>query len=154
MTRRLRASDMFQLGLVAEPRPSADGRYARGERCGFTEADGYRAMKEWIRNGDLPSAIFAANDPAAIGAMNAIAEAGLKIPEDIAIVGGGNIHYGDMLRVPLTTVAWSTAEMGQAAARLVIDLVEGKRGIKEQHVIVEPELVVRASCGATQAAFV
>jgi len=122
--------------------------------CGFTEADGYRAMKEWIRNGDLPSAIFAANDPAAIGAMNAIAEAGLKIPEDIAIVGGGNIHYGDMLRVPLTTVAWSTAEMGQAAARLVIDLVEGKRGIKEQHVIVEPELVVRASCGATQAAFV
>ena len=122
--------------------------------CGFTEADGYRAMKEWIRNGSLPSAIFAANDPAAIGAMNAIAEAGLKIPEDIAIVGGGNIHYGDMLRVPLTTVAWSTAEMGQAAARLVIDLVEGKRGIKEQHVIVEPELVVRASCGATQAAFV
>ena len=122
--------------------------------CGFTETDGYRAMKEWIRNGDVPSGIFAANDPAAIGAMNAIAEAGLKIPEDIAIVGGGNIHYGDMLRVPLTTVAWSTAEMGQAAARLVIDLVEGKRGIKEQHVIVEPELVVRASCGATQAAFV
>ena len=116
--------------------------------CGFTEMDGYRAMKEWIRNGNFPSAIFAANDPAAIGAMNAIAEAGLKIPEDIAIVGGGNIHYGDMLRVPLTTVAWSTAEMGQAAARLVIDLVEGKRGIKEQHVIVEPELVVRASCGA------
>jgi LacI family transcriptional regulator, galactose operon repressor len=122
--------------------------------CGFTEADGYRAMKEWIRNGDVPSAIFAANDPAAIGAMSAIAEAGLKIPENIAIVGGGNIHYGDMLRVPLTTVAWSTAEMGQAAARLVIDLVEGKRGTKEQHVIVEPELVVRASCGATQAAFV
>ena len=122
--------------------------------CGFTEPDGYRAMREWIRNGDFPSAIFAANDPAAIGAMNAIAEAGLNIPEDIAIVGGGNIHYGDMLRVPLTTVAWSTAEMGQAAARLVIDLVEGKRGVKEQHVIVEPELVVRASCGATQAAFV
>ena len=122
--------------------------------CGFTEADGYRAMKEWIHDGDFPSAIFAANDPAAIGAMSAIAEAGLKIPEDIAIVGGGNIHYGDMLRVPLTTIAWSTAEMGQAAARLVIDLVEGKRGIKEQHVIVEPELVVRASCGATQTAFV
>lgn len=121
--------------------------------CGFTEADGYRAMKEWIRNGDFPSAIFAANDPAAIGAMTAIAEVGLNIPEDLAIVGGGNIHYGDMLRVPLTTVAWSTAEMGQAAARLVIDLVEGKRGVKEQHVIVEPELVVRASCGATQAAF-
>ena len=116
--------------------------------CGFTESDGYNATREWLRNGDLPSAIFAANDPAAIGAMRAIAEAGLRIPEDIAIVGGGNIHYGDMLRVPLTTVAWSTSEMGQAAARLLIDLVEGKRGTREQQIIVEPELVVRASCGA------
>ncbi|HBB97995.1 MAG TPA: LacI family transcriptional regulator [Blastocatellia bacterium] len=116
--------------------------------CGFTESDGYRATREWLSNGDLPSAIFAANDPAAIGAMSAITEAGLRIPEDIAIVGGGNIHYGDMLSVPLTTIAWSTSEMGQAAARLLIDLVEGKRGSKEQHIIVEPELVIRASCGA------
>src|SRR2546425_235991 len=116
--------------------------------CGFTENDGYRATGEWLQHGDLPPAIFAANDPAAIGAMSAITEAGLRIPDDVAIVGGGNIHYGDMLRVPLTTVAWSTAEMGQAAARLLIDLVEGKRGTREQHIIVEPELVVRASCGA------
>jgi LacI family transcriptional regulator len=122
--------------------------------CGFAEADGYRATREWLTGGALPSAIFAANDPAAIGAMSAIAEAGLKIPEDVAIVGGGNIHYGDMLRVPLTTVAWSTSEMGQAAARLLIDMVEGKRGSKAQQVTVEPELVVRASCGATAAALV
>lgn len=122
--------------------------------CGFTESDGYRATREWLSNGDLPSAIFAANDPAAIGAMSAITEAGLRIPEDIAIVGGGNIHYGDMLSVPLTTIAWSTSEMGQAAARLLIDLVEGKRGTKEQHIIVEPELVIRASCGARLAAAV
>ena len=122
--------------------------------CGFTESDGYRATREWLRNGDLPSAIFAANDPAAIGAMSAITEAGLRIPEDVAIVGGGNIHYGDMLSVPLTTIAWSTSEMGQAAAHLLIDLVEGKRGTREQHIIVEPELVVRASCGARLAAAV
>src|SRR5881394_2475076 len=122
--------------------------------CGFTESDGYDATRGWLRNGDLPAAIFAANDPAAIGAMSAITEAGLRIPEDVAIVGGGNIHYGDMLRVPLTTVAWSTAEMGHAAARLLIDLVVGKRGTREQQVIVEPELVVRASCGAAQAALI
>jgi DNA-binding LacI/PurR family transcriptional regulator len=59
-----------------------------------------------------------------------------------------------MLRVPLTTVAWSTSEMGQAAARLLIDLVESKRGAKEQHVIVEPELVVRESCGASRSVLV
>jgi len=119
--------------------------------CGFTEEDGYRSMKEWIASNHAPPAIFAANDPAAIGAMTAINEGGLQIPDDIAIVGGGNIHYGDMLRVPLTTVAWSTSEMGQNAARLLVAMVEGKKRPKEQHIIVEPELVVRESCGAARA---
>ncbi len=121
--------------------------------CGFTERDGYESMSAWIKQGNAPAAIFAANDPAAIGAMSAIDEAGLRIPDDVALVGGGNIHYGDMLKVPLTTVAWSTIEMGQAAAQLLIELVEGKRKRKEQHVIVGPELVVRESCGATKAGF-
>lgn len=137
---------------LAKRRVPFDANLVR--ECGFTEREGYDATRKWLREGDLPLAIVAANDPAAIGAMSAITEAGLRIPEDVAIVGGGNIHYGDMLRVPLTTVAWSTSEMGQAAARLLIDLVEGKRGTREQHVIVEPELVVRASCGAAQMALV
>lgn len=119
--------------------------------CGFTEEDGYRSMKEWLATNHPPSAIFAANDPAAIGAMTAINEGGLRIPDDVAIVGGGNIHYGDMLRVPLTTVAWSTSEMGQNAARLLVAMVEGKKRPKEAHIIVEPELVVRESCGAVRA---
>jgi LacI family transcriptional regulator len=120
--------------------------------CGFTEGDGYRSMKEWLATNHAPSAIFAANDPAAIGAMTAINEGGLRIPDDVAIVGGGNIHYGDMLRVPLTTVAWSTSEMGQNAARLLVAMVEGKKRPKETHIIVEPELVVRESCGTARAA--
>ena len=119
--------------------------------CGFTEEDGYRSMKEWLATNHAPSAIFAANDPAAIGAMTAINEGGLRIPDDVAIVGGGNIHYGDMLRVPLTTVAWSTSEMGQNAARLLVAMVEGKKRPKETHIIVEPELVVRESCGTARA---
>lgn len=119
--------------------------------CGFSEEDGYRSMKEWLATNHAPSAIFAANDPAAIGAMTAINEGGLRIPDDVAIVGGGNIHYGDMLRVPLTTVAWSTSEMGQNAARLLVAMVEGKKRPKETHIIVEPELVVRESCGAARA---
>jgi LacI family transcriptional regulator len=122
--------------------------------CGFTERDGYRAMQAWLKKGNIPSAIFAANDPAAIGAMSALDEAGLRIPDDVALVGGGNIHYGDMLKVPLSTVAWSTSEMGQAAARLLIELVEGKKKPKEQHIIVPPELVVRESCGAIRSVLV
>ena len=117
--------------------------------CGFTESDGRAAMTDWIANGDLPTAIFAANDPAAIGAMSALNDAGLGVPNDVAIVGAGNIHYGDMLRVPLTTVSWSTAAMGQAAAELLLELIEGKtKSAKPRRVIIPPELVVRRSCGA------
>ena len=120
--------------------------------CGLMESDGYAAMKAWIKSGDLPTAIFAVNDPAAIGAMQAMTEAGLEIGKDIAIVGGGNIHYGDMLRVPLTTVSWSRSEMGQAAARLLIQLIEGADNDSgHQKVILSPTLVIRESCGAKKA---
>jgi LacI family transcriptional regulator len=111
--------------------------------CGFTETDGYAAMQKWIAAGDLPSAIFAANDPAAIGAMAAANEAGLKVPDDIAFVGAGSIHYGDMLRVPLTTVSWSKAEMGQAAATLLLELIDGKK--KNRTITIPPELIIRQS---------
>src|SRR4030095_3516952 len=117
--------------------------------CGLMEADGYRAMKAWINEGNLPTAIFCVNDPAAIGAMQALTEAGIKIGEDIAIVGGGNIHYGDMLSVPLPTVSCSRTEMGQAAARLLIHSIESANGdAGQQKVILSPSLIVRRSCGA------
>ena len=113
--------------------------------CGFTETDGYAAMEKWIAADDLPSAIFAANDPAAIGAMAAANDAGLKVPDDVAFVGAGSIHYGDMLRVPLTTVSWSKGEMGQAAATLLLELIAGKK--KSRTIRIAPELIVRCSCG-------
>jgi DNA-binding LacI/PurR family transcriptional regulator len=117
--------------------------------CGFTEPEGYSAMQRWLKEGGVPSAIFAANDPAAIGAMAAISEAGMRVPEDVAIVGGGNIHYGDMLQVPLTTVSWSKTEMGQLAARLLMDLIDGKKKRdRVAHHVVKPELIIRRSCGA------
>jgi LacI family transcriptional regulator, galactose operon repressor len=115
--------------------------------CGFTENDGYLAMKSWIADGELPSAVFAANDPAAIGSMTALHEAAIKVPDDVAIVGAGKIHYGDMLRVPLSTVTWSTLEMGQAAAGLLIDSITGRSKAARQ-IVVKPELVIRQSCGA------
>jgi LacI family transcriptional regulator len=115
--------------------------------CGFTESEGYKAMKEWIASGNLPTAIFAANDPAAIGAMAAMNDAGLKVPDDVAIVGAGSIHYGDMLRVPLTTVAWSTTKMGQAAAELLLELVRDKNKRKPRRIVIPPKLVIRQSSG-------
>ena len=117
--------------------------------CGFTEADGYRAMQQWIAKGNLPTAIFAANDPTAVGAMVALNEAGLSVPEDIAFVGAGNIHHGDMLRVPLTTVSWSTATMGLEAANLLLELIDGhKKTRRHRTITIPPELIIRRSCGA------
>ncbi|HSB29498.1 MAG TPA: LacI family DNA-binding transcriptional regulator [Pyrinomonadaceae bacterium] len=121
--------------------------------CGFTEHDGYVAMKGWIAAGGVPSAIFAANDPAAIGAMSALDEAGIKVPEDLAIVGAGRIHYGDMLHVPLTTVSWSTLEMGQAAASLLLESINAKSKTTSRRIVVEPKLVIRQSCGAQSQSF-
>jgi DNA-binding LacI/PurR family transcriptional regulator len=117
--------------------------------CGLMESDGYKTMKAWIKEGNLPTAIFAVNDPAAIGAMQALGEAGIEVGEELAIVGGGNIHYGDMLRVPLTTVSWSRGEMGQSAARLLIQLIEGNgKDVQNQKIILSPSLIIRKSCGA------
>jgi len=119
--------------------------------CGFSESDGRVAMNDWIGKGNLPTAIFAANDPAAIGAMAALNDAGLDVPNDVAIVGAGNIHYGDMLGVPLTTVSWSTAAMGQAAAELLLELIDGKGSAsRSRRVIVPPDLVIRRSCGSVK----
>jgi LacI family transcriptional regulator len=117
--------------------------------CGLMESQGYEAVRGWLAQGDVPSALFVVNDPAAVGVMQALEEAGRRIGRDVAVVGAGNIHYGDMLRVPLTTVSWSRSEMGQQAASLLIQLIHGEsQAAKPQSVMLPPELLVRASCGA------
>ena len=118
--------------------------------CGLFERSGHETMRAWIAEGNLPRAIFAVNDPTAIGAMSALYEAGINVPEEVAICGAGAIHYGALLRVPLTTVDWDLSEMGQQAARLLIETIEGgkaKNG-EQRNAVVKPELVVRSSCGA------
>jgi LacI family transcriptional regulator len=113
-------------------------------RGGFMEADGYRAMTALLALRPRVDAVFAANDPAAIGAMKAIWEAGLRVPEDVAVVGAGNIAHGDLLRVPLTTVSWSRTEVGRLAAELLLDRIASADAPYRQ-VIIPPHLVVRAS---------
>src|SRR3989449_1194334 len=93
-------------------------------RGGFMEANGYRSMKRLLTVRPKIDAVFAANDPAAIGAMKAIWEAGMRVPDDVAIVGAGDIALGDLLRVPLTTVSWSRKEEGQHAVELLLAGIE------------------------------
>ena len=127
-----------------------DGSLVRA--CGLLESEGYEAMRLWLKEDGVPEAIFAVNDPTAVGAMKAMEEVGLRAGRDVAIVGAGNIHYGDMLRVPLTTISWSRGEMGHLAAQMLIELIENRSSVKAKQVILPPELIVRSSCGAKSTA--
>jgi LacI family transcriptional regulator len=132
---------------LAEHRLRYDESLVRA--CGLLESEGYLAMQAWLKEGDVPEAIFVVNDQAALGVMQAIEAAGLRVGHDIAIVAAGNNPYSDMLRVPLTTVSWAKTEMGEQAARLLIQLINGEPpAAKEQKVVLPPEIVVRNSCGA------
>jgi len=112
---------------------------------GFMESDGYRAMKRLLEVRPRIDAVFAANDPAAIGAMKAIWEAGMRVPEDIAVVGVGDIAHGDMLKVPLTTISWSRKDQGLNAAELLLNGLDSDEKDAPRRVIIPPRLVVRES---------
>ena len=120
-------------------------------RGGFMEADGYRAMKKLLTVKPRVDAVFATNDPTAIGAMKAIWDARLRVPEDIAIVGAGDIALGDLLRVPLSTVSWSRDQQGKEAARLLLDRIgPNPSSEKFQSVVIPPQLIVRRSSGGPE----
>ena len=119
-------------------------------RAGFMEADGYRAMQHLLTLQPRVDAVFAANDPAAIGAMKALWEAGVRIPDDVAVVGAGDVAHGDLLRVPLTTVSWSKEDLGGKAAELLLDQMGPHPDGPFRRLVIPPRLVVRESCGANR----
>ena len=102
-------------------------------------------MIKLLRKKPAPDGVFCYNDPVAIGAIRAISEAGLRVPEDIAIVGAGNVHYSDFLAVPLTTVDQGTFEIGKSAANLLLEHIASKRSLRPRKVLIVPRLVVRQS---------
>jgi len=111
---------------------------------GLHEEDGYRSMESMLREGVRPDAIFAVNDPVAIGAFQKIKEAGLRIPADVAIVGFSNNKITALVDPPLTTVNQPSFEMGKRAAQILVDTIKG--GVAEPRTIVlETDLIVRGS---------
>jgi LacI family transcriptional regulator len=81
----------------------------------------------------------------AIGAIHVILDAGLEVPGDIAVIGSGNLHYDTELRVPLSSVDQQTDLIGERAARLTLSLLESKKRPRNRSIILQPQLVVRAS---------
>jgi LacI family transcriptional regulator len=106
---------------------------------------GYEATKTLLANKIRPDGIFCFNDPVALGSMRAILDAGLRIPEDIAVVGCGNLSYSDFLRIPLTSIDQDSVLIGKHAAALALKLSQRKAAMRPKSDLVTPHIVVRAS---------
>ena len=111
------------------------------------DASGYRAAQTLLALDPRPDAIFGYNDPTAAGAMKAILEAGIGIPQTMKVIGVGNVHYSDLLRVPLSTIDQSSAAIGQQAADILIKAIGSKRRRPPRTVVIDPILIERESTG-------
>ena len=113
---------------------------------GFALEDGYAGCARLMDQPDPPKAIFAAADMLAVGAMQATRARGLHVPDDIALVGFGDIQVAVLLDPPLTTVSLPAYEMGVAAMTLLQQLIAGDP-IESRRITLETQLIVRVSCG-------
>lgn len=108
----------------------------------YNPEDGERAMRELLKQKELPRAIFCINDYVAVGAMSVAMDAGFKIPEDIAFMGNDNVQIGDIVRPHLTTVGKDYQELGSILFQMMMDRLNGK---EVEQCLTEPFLVARES---------
>jgi DNA-binding LacI/PurR family transcriptional regulator len=106
--------------------------------------------EELMGKNPRPTAIFAYCDDLAIGASAGIRKTGHSIPQDVALVGYDDIPYAAHLEVPLTTIAQPAYTMGKAACEVLLKRISSGGEPKTKHIVFEPKLIVRKSCGASE----
>ena len=128
---------LIEHGLKAPPEYVVSGRHQ--------DSTGYEAMRHLLRLNPPPDGVFCYNDPVAAGAIKAVFEAGLRVPNDVAVIGAGNVHYSDLLRTPLSTVDQGSSAIGETAAELIMQYMEAKTPCRPQSILIPVRLVVRES---------
>lgn len=113
--------------------------------AGIFLEDGESAMEKLLRAGRVPEAIFATNDPTAIGAMKALKKHGVRIPEDVAVVGFSNTQMAEVIEPGLTSVEQPTTEMGRIAAALLLRQITSETPLPPETVTLDGQLIVRGS---------
>ena len=115
----------------------------------FSESSGKRGMEHLLAFS--PTAVFAASDSMAIGALKALREAGKRVPQDVALVGYDDIPIASLIEPGLTTVRQPIERMGSMAAELLLNMLDDptEEGASAHRIILPTELVIRASCGST-----
>lgn len=124
-----------------EPR---DGWVQPGD---FSDRAGHAAARAILALHPRPSAILAANDAMAIGALSAVREAGLRVPDDMAVVGFDDVPIARYVHPPLTTVHVGIADLGARAADTLLAALAAGPAHRPGHVVLPTSLVVRGSCG-------
>lgn len=137
----------WKKALVARGVPADPAFVTTGD---FTEPSGYAGVARLLELRPRPTAVFVANDYMAIGAMSALAQAGLRVPEDMAIVGFDDIAMARYLNPPLTTVHVDLLDLGARAVQRLVDVREGTPA-RRRHEITPARLVIRRSCGSREA---
>jgi len=127
-------------GIPIDPNLIADG--------GFSGNAAYKAIKQILMKKQIHfDSVFSGNDDAAIGVITALSEAGLRVPEDVSIVGFDDLRFSAFLNPPLTTVRAPTEEVGRIAAQLLFDQINNLP--VESVTLSSSEIVFRRSCGCT-----
>ena len=139
LRRRGYLAALSERGLSTDPRLVIES--------GYTEEGGARAAQQLLSLDDRPTAIFAVTDMTAVGAFGAARRMGLRIPQDVAIVGYNDIPLASRIVPALTTVHVPIHDFGSAAARLLLEQVETGEPSRRR-VIFNPELIVRGSTAA------
>lgn len=120
-----------------------EGLVAHGE---FTRAFGYDSARALLASG-WPDAIVAGDDTIALGVLNAAADAGLRVPDDVAVVGFDDIPAASVRSIWLTTISAAARDMGEIVLSMVLDRITGRFTGPTRRVVLRPELIVRGSCG-------
>jgi len=136
----------FKLGLSEKGFDQAGLELVRGD---FSTPSGFNAMRESLQSG-RPEAVFAANDRMALGAMLQLRQAGLRVPEDMAVAGFDDAYFAEYVTPPLTTVRQPFHELGVTAMVTLERLLSGGQA-NSRHIILPTTLTVRASCGCRYA---
>jgi LacI family transcriptional regulator len=115
----------------------------------FSPQSGYEAMKSILANQQSPDAVFVASDTMALGALRAIREAGLRVPEDMSVIGFDDLPPAVQSDPPLSTVRHPIEQLGVTAVELLSKMLN-EEDVPSTHTILPATLVIRASCGAKQ----